>query len=57
MATKRLTRIVYGADRKLWQDGDATLRVSRFDSAKIEPLWIRSDFLDWTSLSYIVAAK
>lgn len=43
MATKRLTLILYGADRKLWQSGSATLRVTRFDSDEIEALLIRTD--------------
>ena len=43
MANKRLTVIVYGADRKLWQSNNATLRVTRFDSHEIEALLIRSE--------------
>ena len=43
MATKRLTLLLYGADRKLWQGNNATLKVKRFDSDEIEALLIRSE--------------
>ncbi|MCZ6879276.1 MAG: hypothetical protein O7G29_14170 [Acidobacteria bacterium] len=43
MAAKRLTLLLYGADRKLWHSGNATLRVTRFDSEEIEALLIRTE--------------
>ncbi len=41
MADKKLTMILYGADRQLWNSGKANLRVTRFDSHGMDTLWIR----------------
>lgn len=41
MADKKLTLILYGADRQLWNSGKANLRVTRFDSNGKDALWVR----------------
>lgn len=42
MASKKLSVILYGADRQLWHGSSATLRVTKFDSHGMERLWIRT---------------
>ena len=50
MADKQVTLILYAANRNLWQSGDFTLKVRRFDSHGIKEMRFQSDGQNRTEL-------